>query len=290
MSEPSSSSGSGDSGEVPALVREEPGGGRVAGEMSLLEHLEELRGVLVKSLVALVIGCCVSGALYGPISEALQYPLMEALELDKPEELTRFLNTLTPYAVFSLLLQIVVFGGAALASPFILFFAGTFFYPALTPAEKKVLVPGILAGTLLFVLGAVFAYFGLLPLSLQFSLYLNEQMGLGMVWNALSYYSGVILLTLGMGALFEFPLLLVILQYLEVISPEQLKRGWRWAVIIILVVAAVLTPADIASMVVAAIPLTGLYVGSIVVGQWVLRLKRRREARDAAYADEDETG
>lgn len=251
---------------------------RVAGEMSLLEHLEELRTVLIRSLAALLFGCVIAGAYYDSVSLALQLPLMEVLDVHTPEELRTQLNTLSPYAVFTLLLQIIVFGGAALASPLILFFIGSFLVPALTPQEKKILFPGILAGTLLFFLGAAFAYFGVLPLSLRFSLLLNQEMNLGMVWNASDYYSGVILLTFGMGVLFEFPLLLVILQYLGILSPQQLTKGWRWAVLVILLVSAILTPADIASMVAAAIPLSLLYAGAIVVGHWVVKAKRKRDA------------
>ncbi len=258
---------------------------RGAGEMSLLEHLEELRTVLIRSLAVLVVGCCVAGALFTEISEALQYPLKVALDTDDPEVVKGFLRTFSPYAVFSLLLQIIVYGGAALASPFILYFIGTFLLPALNPKEKRILLPGILAGTLLFIAGAAFAFFVVQPLALRVSFEFNEMAGTTENWGALDYYSGVILLTLGMGAGFEFPLLLVILQYLGVLTPDQLKRGWRWALLVILICSALLTPADIVSMVVAAIPLSLLYVGSIVVGRWVVKA---RQKRDAAFWAEDE--
>ncbi|MGF1449778.1 MAG: twin-arginine translocase subunit TatC [Opitutales bacterium] len=263
-----------------------PAPNRAAGEMSLLDHLEELRGVLIRSLAVLVVGCCIAGALFTEISQALQYPLKVALDTDDPEVVKGFLRTFSPYAVFSLFLQIIVYGGAALASPFILYFIGTFLVPALNPNEKRILLPGILAGTLLFIAGAAFAFFVVQPLALEVSFKFNELAGTSENWGALDYYGGVILLTLGMGAGFEFPLLLVILQYLGVLTPDQLKRGWRWALLVILIFSAILTPADILSMVIAAIPLSLLYVGSIVVGSWVVKAKAKRDA--AYWADEDE--
>ncbi len=125
-----------------------------------------------------------------------------------------------------------------------------------------------------------------LPTGLEVTLYLNKKLGLGIIWTAQSYYNLVIWLMIGVGVAFEFPLVLVILQYIGVISPEQLREYRRFAVVIILVAAALITPGgDPVTMLMLASVLYLFFEAAIVVGD---KLVRKRKAAMEEFLDDEE--
>lgn len=184
--------------------------------------------------------------------------------------------------VFTILMDVAMFGGLAMAGPFILMFGAGFLAPALTASEKRFITPVILAAMALFCVGALLSFFWLCPISIEFALYLCRQMNLAWNWTAADYYSFVVMMTLLVGLVFEFPLVVVALQYFEVTGTRWLLSIWRQALLGILVIAVVFTPlGDPLSVSVLTGVLFALYLAAIFVGDWLMRMKRRRMQREA---------
>jgi sec-independent protein translocase protein TatC len=124
------------------------------------------------------------------------------------------------------------------------------------------------------------AFFFIVPVSLKFSTVLNEWLGIQLMWDVNDYYSLVVMVTLAVGALFQFPLLLVILGYLGVLSSSKLKGARQIVFVIILIVAALLTPGDvIVALVLLTVPLYALFEGSILMVAYVEKAKAKKQAR-----------
>ncbi len=245
-------------------------------EMTLWDHLEELRGTLIKSIIALVLGTIVVGFFFSQMNDALLWPLQQAIE-GRPDR-EQFLRMNTMFGVFSVIIEIALVGGFMLALPFVLYFFARFVAPGLTQKERGVLFPTCLAAVGLFLFGACFSYFFLLPLGIKFALMVNESMGFFLQPNVQDYYNLIIWMIGGVGLVFEFPLLLLLLFYLEILTPKMLKEYRRYVIVGIFIVSAIATPPDGISMVVMAIPLTLLYEATLVIGQRIV--DRKHAAQD----------
>jgi sec-independent protein translocase protein TatC len=139
----------------------------------------------------------------------------------------------------------------------------------------RVIVPTGLSAFALFLGGAAFGYYILMPSSINVAFELNRQMGFAVMWTADKYYSLLMWLTLGMGAAFEFPLLVVLAVYMDLISVKTLLAYWRHAFVVIFVIAAIVTPTtDPLNMLIFAAPLMILYFLAILVAS---QLTRRRK-------------
>ena len=190
------------------------------------------------------------------------------------------LRTRQPLGVLMVLMQVVLFGGLAVSLPFIIMSISGFVAPGLTKREKRMLLPGSIAAVFLFLAGAALAFFFIIPVSLKFSALLNDWMNIELLWDVNDYYSLVVMVTLAIGALFQFPLLLVITGYLGILPSSKLRKGRKLVFVIILIVAALLTPGDvIVALVLLTIPLYALFEGSILMVAYVERGKARRQAR-----------
>ena len=210
-----------------------------------------------------------------PIGEGLAYA--PVLDMDQ-EDID--LRTRQPLGVMMVLMQVVFFGGLAISLPFIVMFASGFVAPGLTKREKRMLLPGSVGAVVLFLMGAALAFFFIVPVSLKFSTVLNEWLGIQLMWDVNDYYSLVVMVTLAVGALFQFPLLLVILGYLGVLSSSKLKGARQIVFVIILIVAALLTPGDvIVALVLLTVPLYALFEGSILMVAYVEKAKAKKQAR-----------
>lgn len=248
------------------------------GEMHFLDHLEEFRWVLIRSIIAFLVGCGVILGFIPYASEFLAQPLNIATAKLGSEIGT--LVTISPLGAFTVLLQVGFLGGLALSLPFILYFAAHFLAPGLTKREKRVLFPGCMAGLGLFLLGAAFAYYFILPLSIYVSLQFNQMLGYEIVWTATEYYNFVVWMILAVGGAFEFPLILLLLQYVEIVSPERLRKIRSTVGVVIMVLSAIITPSDPISMIILAAPLYLLYEVSIILGAVFLRKKRIAEKKE----------
>ncbi len=242
--------------------------------MGFWEHLEELRGTIVKSLIVFVIFAVLIGIFATEFNHWLQWPLHYVAK-DYPTLDTK-LSTLSVMEVFNMLIQLCVFGGLLLAAPFILFFVGQFVAPALTEREMKAVLPMCVAAMFLFLLGAAFSFFLLMPSTIKVAIELNNAFELETNWTAGNYYNTLTWLVLGSGAVFEFPLVIVLLVWLGLITTEFLRKYRRHAIVFIFVISAIVTPTpDPFTQTLFAGPLYALYEIAILVSTRVEKRKSR---------------
>lgn len=249
-------------------------------DMSLWEHLEELRGTLIKSLAVLVVGMIVVGIFFSQANDILLWPLNQALE-GRPDR-AEFLRMNTMFGVFSVIFEIAIVGGLLVSMPFIIYFFARFVAPALTEKEKRILVPCCCAALGLFLFGVLFSYFVLLPAGIQVALSINESMGFYLQPNVQDYYNLIVWMMAGVGLVFEFPLLLLVLIYLELIRPQTLRKYRRYVIVAIAIIAAAITPPDVISQVLLALPLYVLYELTIWIGGILLKRKHASAEAEAA--------
>jgi sec-independent protein translocase protein TatC len=243
--------------------------------MTLTEHLAELRTRIIRSLLAVILGIIILLAFYDQVLNWMRQPYND-LCAQKPE-LTCDLQFLGPLEGFTTRLSICTYGGIILALPVILWQIWRFVVPALHAKEKKYAIPFILSSVGLFLLGGAVAYWTLTP-ALDF---LISWAGSDVKANfqVSKYVSLFGLMIAAFGITFEFPVLLVFLQLVGVLTPQMLQKQWRIATVVIFVIAAVITPSgDPYSMLALAIPMLFFYAISIVIGRIAQKRKNAREA------------
>ena len=245
----------------------------VRKSMGFFEHLEELRWTLIKCAVVFGVFVTIIAYWVDDFGRILNWPL-ERVHADYPKMNTDLITN-SPMGVFSVIIDICLIGGLVLSLPFMLFFFGQFIAPALTKRELKVLLPTCASALVLFLGGAAFGYFLLTPSTIRVAFELNQLMHYTVMWTADKYYSLLIWLVLGMGAAFEFPLLIVLAVYMGLIEVATLRKYRRHAIVVIFIIAAVVTPTpDPINQSLFALPLLVLYEVAILVAA---QLKRRRK-------------
>ncbi len=243
--------------------------------MGFWQHLDELRGTLIKSVVAFLICATLVGYFATEFNETLKWPLLHVAK-EYPSLDTK-LGTLSIMEVFNMVIQLCVFGGLMLASPFILFFVGQFVSPALTEKELRAVKPMCASAMFLFLLGASFSFFLLMPSTIRIAIELNNAFGLETRWTAGNYFTTLTWLVLGSGAVFEFPLVIVLLVWLGIITTAFLRKYRRHAIVVIFVIAAIVTPTpDPVTQTIFAAPLYALFEISILVSS---RVEKRKTAK-----------
>ncbi|CAN5135508.1 twin-arginine translocase subunit TatC [soil metagenome] len=229
---------------------------------SILSHLVELRGRLIKVAVAVVIGSVIALIFDDSLISVLNAPYFEA----RPDG---ELQALEPGEEFGVLMRVGLFGGVMLASPIILYHLWAFVAPALTKKEKKWVFPIVGAFFVLFAGGVLFGY-ALLPRALDALLGIFP--GVGNDLRIGPYYSFVLRLLLAFGLTFQLPIFLYALAASGVVNHEQLSHGRRWAVLLIVVGAAAVTPTgDPLTLAVLAVPLYVLYELTLLLVKLTLR-------------------
>jgi sec-independent protein translocase protein TatC len=218
------------------------------------EHLDDLRGTMFKSLIALAITFHLALAFANRILKVITWPLRRVT--DHPES---FLLSLNVTDSFVLSVKIAFYVGLVAAAPAILYFVGQFVLPALRPRERRLLWPGFVAGTVLFVCGAVGCFLFIIPRTLWAFIEASRWLGIEPRWTIDSYISFVTQFTLMTGLTFEIPLVILILVRLGVVSYETVRKGRKIFILSAFVVAAFLAPPDPLSMVLMALPLLVLF-------------------------------
>ncbi|HEU5078040.1 MAG TPA: twin-arginine translocase subunit TatC [Opitutaceae bacterium] len=240
--------------------------------MGFFEHLEDLRWTLVKSAIAFAIFAGFIGFYLKEFNNVVLWPLHH-VQAQKPT-LNVDLGTTSIMEGFTVVVEVCCVGGIFMAAPFILFFLGQFVAPALTQKEMRMVLPGCLVAFLLFLTGGTFSFFLLVPTTLKVSLELNELFGFATRWTPDSYYSLLMWLVLGVGASFEFPLLIILLVHIGLLQVATLRKYRRHAIIVILIISAVVTPTpDPFTQLMFATPLYILYEIAIIASA---RVERRR--------------
>lgn len=236
-----------------------------------LEHLEDLRWVIVKCLTAFIVAFIICIAFANKLVEILKLPMESGL----PDNIN--IINLTVTGPFTIALQIGLWGGLCLAFPFLLYFLGDYIVPALRKNEKKYFGVAFTAGTILFALGGLMAFFLVAPLSLKAFVTLGQWMGIPPVsWTAESYFGFIPKLILGMGLAFEVPIVVLTLVKLNIVNAEFLVHGRKYMVIGNLVLSAFITPQDLVSTVMLAAPLQILFEICIIIARhWDKKEKKK---------------
>ncbi len=248
-----------------------------SGEMPFLDHLEELRWRIIYSLGALVIGIGIGFFLTFKLDLIgwLQAPVLPYLR-------GQHLVYTHPGDTFSTILQMSFVVGITVALPVIGYNVWAFLSPALYRHERRVVIPVLLAATLLFIAGVALAYFLVLPLTLKFLFGLEAQSLTPMI-TVSEYFGFVTSMCLAFGGVFEVPIVIVGLSALGIVSPQALGKFSRYAVIIAYGGAAIITPGDLLTTTIAlAVPLYLLSEPSAAVSTIIYRRKARRRAELAA--------
>ena len=239
--------------------------------MSFFEHLEELRRRILYSLGALVVGAGVGLYYSGKIYQWLSWPMMDALRKEKLVDRLVFTDPAGPAKLY---IEVGLYAGVVLALPFILWQLWLFVAPGLYKHERRVVWPFVVFSTLLFASGAAFAFLVLLPYTLRFLVVIGQPFQPMISINA--YYDLAIIILFGTGLIFELPIVIFFLSLIGIVTPRFLWRNLRYAVLIIAIAAAAVTPTtDIFTMCVFMIPMLLLYLVSIGVSYLVVRRKRR---------------
>ncbi|MGA7887522.1 MAG: twin-arginine translocase subunit TatC [Acidobacteriaceae bacterium] len=246
--------------------------------MSLLEHLQELRRRIIHSALYVIGGFFIAWWLRGRIYAFMQEPITWALAKHHMPTQLAYFNPIDP---FNMYLEISFLGGCILACPFVLYQVWLFISPGLYKNEKKYVVPFMTATVTLFLMGAYFGYRWVYPGSLDFLLSFNKDFRPMIEIN--EYTSLFLTVILGLGLTFELPILVMFLSLFGIVSPKFLWKNIRYAVLIIFVIAAIITPtSDVLTMCVFASPMLILYVLSIGVSWFVHPATRRKRAAKAA--------
>src|SRR5689334_14875612 len=243
----------------------------LSGQMSFLDHLEELRKRIIHSLIAVAVafGVCwyFAHKLFNIVSAPLRKTGAEVI-----------VTTLT--GAFNLEIKIAILAAIFLAAPFILAQVWLFIAPGLYKHERRYALPFILSSSLLFILGGVFGYFVAFPFAAQFLIDWTKEMGVVPRIDASEYFDLFIMIELGLAVIFEIPALIFVLSRIGLVSGPFLLRNTRYAVLIAFVVAAVITPTtDIPNMMLMAGPMIALYLLGVVVA-YLFGKKRTKEPGD----------
>jgi sec-independent protein translocase protein TatC len=243
--------------------------------MSLMEHLTELRDRIIKIVIALVLGMIAGFVLYGAIFDFLIQPYVDsstAANSIAPGELVAS----DPLEGFTVRMRLSLYAGLAFAMPVILWQLWRFVTPGLYSHEKRYAIPFLVSAMTLFVLGAGLAYYTL-PQALDF---LNSIGGDDLVaaYSPSKYFHLITYMMLAFGIGFEFPIVLIFLQMIGVLSVKALRSARRYAIVGICILVAVITPSgDPISMLMLSAPMAIFYEVSILVGR-VLERRRRTAA------------
>lgn len=255
--------------------------------MSFLEHLEELRRRIFRALVGVGLGFGVGWWYHEQIYRIMEHPIVQVLRKYKMDEKLVYTHPVDPFDIY---MKVALVAGLFLASPWVLYQVWAFVAPGLYRNEKRYILPFLLSTVLLFVTGGLFGYFLVYPAALDF-LIGNMGADFKAMITVKEYTSLFLSIIIGMGIIFEMPILAFFLGLMGVVSPGWMWRNFRYAILGIFIVAAIVTPTpDVINMCIFAAPMLALYVVSIAV-VWAVhpRQRRRRAEAKAAAADKAES-
>ncbi len=246
--------------------------------MTLFEHLAELRMRIIRAVLAVAVGFVVIMAFYGPLLNFLRGPYDRICEQNPSLNCeNNGLFTLSPLEGFSTRISISIYGGIVLALPVVLWQIWKFVVPGLHKKEKQYAIPFIVSSVALFLLGGAIAYWTL-DKALEFLIQVSGP-DVQQAFQISKYVSFVGLMVAAFGVGLEFPVLLVFLQLVGVLSHKMLFRQWRYAIVVILALAAVITPSgDPISLAALSVPMLVLYVVAAGIGWWIARRRARAAA------------
>lgn len=237
-------------------------------QLSLVDHLDELRSRLIYSLIFFVVAFAVCFWQSEWILDLAGSPL--------PEE-HRALIVLAPTEAFMTTLMVCAYAALILSSAFISYQIFAYVLPAFSPRERKAIMPLLISIPLLFVIGVIFAYFVVLPAAISFLLNFNDEQ-FAIQLRAREYYSFFSMTLIAGGVVFELPVVILALVRLRILTVEQLRKNRRYAWLICAVLAAALPGVDPISMLIEMVPLLLLYELSILLARGIGEPKEDAES------------
>ncbi|MDR6462478.1 MULTISPECIES: twin-arginine translocase subunit TatC [Chryseobacterium] len=250
-------------------------------DMSFLGHIGELRGHLIRSIIAIIIAAFVVGfninwimdhIFFGPtrndfptfrIVNHFSRMILGEDSIHLPKDFPVRVQRL--YQQFNVMMAVSIFGGMVAAFPYIVWELWRFIGPALHPKERKNSIYIINAVWMLFMTGVLCGYFLILPFAVNFGVIFKISDIIVPLYDLSDYTTLFLQVVLGMGVIFLFPILIYFLTSIGILTPTFMKTYRRHAIVLIMVVAAIITPADVLSMIMAALPLLILYEFSIIM-------------------------
>lgn len=262
-------------------------------EMSFLGHIGELRAHLVRSIIAIIIGALIIGfninwimdhIFFGPtrndfftfrVVNHFSRELLGHDSIHLPKDFPVRVQKL--FQQFNVMMAVSIFGGMVLAFPYIVWEIWKFISPALHEKERKNSIFVINGVWFLFILGVLCGYFLILPFAVNFGVIFKISDIIVPLYDLSDYTTLFLQVVLGMGVIFLFPMVVYLLTSIGILTPEFLKTYRRHAIVVIMVVAAIITPADVLSMMAAAMPLVILYEMSIWMSIYVSKKIEKQE-------------
>jgi len=243
--------------------------------MTLVEHLEELRKRLLRALIAPAVAFAACWPMREKIGDYLAQPIYDVLPAGTK---LAFLGISDPFILYFKMTALV---SVFVASPFVFYQIWMFVAPGLYQKERRYAIPFILFATFFFAAGGIFAYKVAFPFAIQFLI------GMGAsfepVITAERYYRFLMYIIFGLGLMFELPVLIFLLAGIGVVTPGFLMRHFRWAVVIIFILAAFVTPTpDVVNLCIFAVPTIGLYLLGVGAAALAAKAKKRAALTDEA--------
>jgi sec-independent protein translocase protein TatC len=248
-----------------------------AGAMTFFEHLSELRKRIVNSLISVVVGAGIGWFLAPYFVNWITKPMIKALgdaNLDKKLVYTH------PAGYLNLLISLSIYLGLVIASPWILYQIWLFVAPALYKHERSAITGFLFSTVFLFLAGIAFGYFISLPYVLRFLI--SFQGPVVPLISINEYFDLILMILLGLGLVFELPVLIFFLSLFGIVTPKFMLKNFRYAILVIAILAAVLTPTpDATTMLVFMAVLVALYLVGVGVSWVVVRRRERLAAAEA---------
>lgn len=243
----------------------------VGGKMSFLEHLDELRQRLIKALLAVLVGFLIAIAFIDPIFDFVMAPLQAILPAGGKLIYTE------PTEAFMLYMKMAALVGLMIALPVVLWQVWAFIAPGLYAHEKRFAIPFVMMSTMFFIGGALFSHYVVFPAMWRFFASFSTDT-VEFAPRIEPVFSLYVRMALGMGAVFEMPTLVMFLARVGLVTPMFLVRHTKYAILIIFVVAAIVTPSpDVVSQFLLALPMFVLYAFSIFIA-WVFQKRTPKAA------------
>jgi sec-independent protein translocase protein TatC len=253
---------------IPALEEE------AGGKMSFFDHLVDLRKRLINSALAIAVGAMIGVSVAGKVSAFIVRPMTDALRKMNLED--KLIYT-SPTGYLNLVITLGIYLGVVLASPVVLYQVWLFIAPGLYKHERRAISMFVFSSLFLFLAGISFGYYVMLPYILNFLI--GFQGPFKPLISINEYFDFILVVLLGLGLIFELPVLIFFLALFNIVTPKFLWNNLRYAILIIAVIAAIVTPTpDAMTMLVFMAPMVGLYFVGIAVAALVVRNKAKKAA------------
>ena len=238
-----------------------------------LDHLEDLRWMLVKIGVTLAVGMAVAFAFRGPLVSVVELPLHKVAP-----DVVAHLQVLSVTDPLIIIFEVSFYAGIVITFPVLLFYIAQFVLPALTLHERRIIAPAILMSFGLFIVGVLFCYYCVLPQTLGFFFGFAKSLQWAPTWQVRDYFAFVTQITLAFGLAFELPIVVLLLVYMRVLTSGFLRRTRPFAIVIILCLAVVIAPTpDVVTFLSLGLPMCLLYEICIWLGWFVERTRAKKE-------------